>query len=139
MKITPKPTEQCNRSIAGPRAAHDREFFYAGLGGDSWANCPPVVLDQVARFVMSISAATIIDGYNLLHTIGIVCVSFGPGGLERSRMALLNFLAASFIDANWRRQSSFLMPSPRHGVCPPWRTTAESRFTTQVVMRTRMN
>ena len=55
-----------------PPGAHDREFFYAGFGGDSWANCPPVVLDQVARFVMSISAATIIDGYNLLHTIGIV-------------------------------------------------------------------
>ena len=37
----------------------------------------------------------IIDGYNLLHATGIMGRGGGPGGLERSRVALLNFLAAS--------------------------------------------
>ena len=42
--------------------------------------------------------ALIIDGYNLLHATGLGGRSAGPGGLERSRLALLNFLAES-IDA----------------------------------------
>lgn len=37
----------------------------------------------------------IIDGYNLLHASGILGRGSGPGGLERSRRALLNFLAES--------------------------------------------
>jgi uncharacterized protein len=37
----------------------------------------------------------LIDGYNLLYVTGIVGRGSGPGGLERSRLALLNFLAAS--------------------------------------------
>ncbi len=37
----------------------------------------------------------LIDGYNLLHATGIVGRGIGPGGLERSRLALLNFLAVS--------------------------------------------
>lgn len=37
----------------------------------------------------------IIDGYNLLHASGILGRGSGPGGLERSRQALLNFLAES--------------------------------------------
>ena len=39
--------------------------------------------------------ATIIDGYNLLHASGILPRGIGPGGLERSRNALLNFLVES--------------------------------------------
>ena len=39
--------------------------------------------------------ALIIDGYNLLHASGIIGRGIGPGGLERSRNALLNFLAES--------------------------------------------
>ena len=39
--------------------------------------------------------ALIIDGYNLLHASGILGRGIGPGGLERSRSALLNFLAES--------------------------------------------
>ena len=35
----------------------------------------------------------IIDGYNLLYAAGIVGAKTGPGGLERSRAALLGFLA----------------------------------------------
>ena len=37
----------------------------------------------------------IIDGYNLLHTAGIMGQGRGPRGLELSRLALLNFLAES--------------------------------------------
>lgn len=37
----------------------------------------------------------VIDGYNLLHASGILGRGVGPGGLERSRAALLNFLAES--------------------------------------------
>jgi uncharacterized protein len=37
----------------------------------------------------------LIDGYNLLYVTGIMGRGAGPGGLERSRMAMLNFLAAS--------------------------------------------
>ncbi len=37
----------------------------------------------------------IIDGYNLLHVTGIIGRGIGPGTLERSRGALLNFLAAA--------------------------------------------
>ncbi len=37
----------------------------------------------------------VIDGYNLLHASGILGRGVGPGGLERSRTALLNFLAES--------------------------------------------
>jgi predicted RNA-binding protein with PIN domain len=37
----------------------------------------------------------IIDGYNLLNVVGIVASGAGPGSLERSRLALLNFLAES--------------------------------------------
>jgi hypothetical protein len=40
----------------------------------------------------------VIDGYNLLHASGILGRGTGPGGLERSRTALLNFLAES-LDA----------------------------------------
>ncbi len=37
----------------------------------------------------------LIDGYNLLHATGILARGIGPGTLERARMALLGFLAAS--------------------------------------------
>ena len=37
----------------------------------------------------------LIDGYNLLHVVGILGRGVGPKGLERSRQALLNFLAES--------------------------------------------
>ena len=37
----------------------------------------------------------LIDGYNLLNSVGIVGRGAGASSLERSRMALLNFLAES--------------------------------------------
>jgi uncharacterized protein len=37
----------------------------------------------------------LIDGYNLLHVTGILGRGVGPGSLQRSRLALLNFLAES--------------------------------------------
>jgi predicted RNA-binding protein with PIN domain len=39
-----------------------------------------------------------IDGYNLLHASGILPRRVGPGGLERSRTALLNFLVETLPD-----------------------------------------
>jgi predicted RNA-binding protein with PIN domain len=45
----------------------------------------------------------IIDAYNLLHASGILGKGVGPGGLERSRNALLNFLANSLNDEEIRR------------------------------------
>ncbi|HEX3727412.1 MAG TPA: NYN domain-containing protein [Pirellulales bacterium] len=47
----------------------------------------------------------VIDGYNLLHASGILGRGRGPGGLERSREALLNFLAES-LDADMLRQTT---------------------------------
>ena len=37
----------------------------------------------------------LIDGYNLMHVAGILGRGAGPGSLQRSRLALLNFLAES--------------------------------------------
>lgn len=37
----------------------------------------------------------LIDGYNLLYAAGVIGSDVGPAGLERSRRALLNFLAES--------------------------------------------
>lgn len=37
----------------------------------------------------------IIDGYNLIHAAGILGHGVGPGGLERARKALLNYLVES--------------------------------------------
>jgi predicted RNA-binding protein with PIN domain len=42
----------------------------------------------------------LIDGYNLLYGAGIVGQGRGPGGLERSRHALIRFVAAGLNDAD---------------------------------------
>ena len=42
---------------------------------------------------------TLIDGYNLMHAAGVVGRGVGPGGLERSRLALLNFVVESLEPA----------------------------------------
>jgi hypothetical protein len=39
--------------------------------------------------------SVLIDGYNLMNVAGIVGRGMGPGGLARSRLALLNFLVES--------------------------------------------
>jgi hypothetical protein len=44
------------------------------------------------------SMSLLIDGYNLLHASGILGHGVGPGSLERSRSALLNFLAESLTE-----------------------------------------
>lgn len=38
----------------------------------------------------------IIDGYNLIHALGMIRKDAGPGGLQASRTQLLRFLAQSF-------------------------------------------
>ncbi len=45
----------------------------------------------------------LIDGYNLLHASGILGRGIGPGSLERSRNALLNFLAESLVEKQLSR------------------------------------
>lgn len=45
----------------------------------------------------------LIDGYNLLHVSGILGRGSGPGGFQRSRVALLNFLAESLDPAELPR------------------------------------
>jgi len=45
----------------------------------------------------------LIDGYNLLNSVGIAAPRRGPGTLERSRLALLNFLAESVDPAEIER------------------------------------
>jgi len=45
----------------------------------------------------------LIDGYNLLHASGILGRGVGPGSLERSRTALLNFLAESLVEKQLSR------------------------------------
>lgn len=47
--------------------------------------------------------ALLIDGYNLLHATDLFGRGRGPGGFERSRMALLNFLAESLDEAQVAR------------------------------------
>jgi hypothetical protein len=37
----------------------------------------------------------LIDGYNLLHAMGVLCGKVGPRGLERARLTLLNRLSAA--------------------------------------------
>lgn len=41
----------------------------------------------------------LIDGYNLLHATGLFGRGQGPGGFERSRQALLNFLVETLDEA----------------------------------------
>lgn len=36
----------------------------------------------------------LLDGYNLLHAMGVLCGKVGPHGLEQARLALLNRLCA---------------------------------------------
>jgi uncharacterized protein len=42
------------------------------------------------------SATYVIDGYNLLHAMGILGSRVGPGGLEKARSRLLGLLAGTF-------------------------------------------
>src|ERR1700731_2755179 len=42
------------------------------------------------------SVTYVVDGYNLLHAIGILGDRVGPGGLEKARARLLGLLAAAF-------------------------------------------
>jgi predicted RNA-binding protein with PIN domain len=40
----------------------------------------------------------LIDGYNLLHAMGLLCGKVGPHGLEKARLSLLDRLAADHGD-----------------------------------------
>ncbi len=68
--------------------------------------------------------ALLIDGYNLMHVAGIVGRGVGPGGLERSRLALLNFLAESLEPARFRERSWCSTPPTRRRACRGRSSTA---------------
>src|SRR5262245_2121280 len=42
------------------------------------------------------SATYLVDGYNLIHAMGLLPPRVGPGGLEKARRALLGLLAGTF-------------------------------------------
>jgi predicted RNA-binding protein with PIN domain len=42
------------------------------------------------------SATYVIDGYNLLHAMGVLSGRVGPGGLEKARLRLLGLLVGTF-------------------------------------------
>jgi uncharacterized protein len=44
----------------------------------------------------AMSVAYLIDGYNLIHALGMIRKNAGPGGLEASRTQLLQYLAQAF-------------------------------------------
>ncbi|MCI0380112.1 MAG: NYN domain-containing protein [Gemmataceae bacterium] len=46
------------------------------------------------------AAFFLIDGYNLLHAMGVLNGKLGPRGLERARLRLLGLLAGSFGEAS---------------------------------------
>ncbi|MCP4080024.1 MAG: hypothetical protein GY819_16060 [Planctomycetaceae bacterium] len=52
----------------------------------------------------------IIDGYNLLHVVGILGSSIGPGTLERARNTLLGILA-KHLDAGTRKRTTLVFDS----------------------------
>ena len=67
----------------------------------------------------------LIDGYNLIHAAGLVGQGRGPGGLERSRLALLNFLAQSLAAADLARTTVvFDAAGVRRGCRIRWRIAA---------------
>jgi uncharacterized protein len=44
------------------------------------------------------SATYVIDGYNLLHAMGVLSGRAGPGGLEKARLQLLGLLHGTFAE-----------------------------------------
>ena len=71
----------------------------------------------------------IIDGYNLLHAAGFAQERFGPGGLERSRLRLLRFLA-NRLDPEERRRTTIVFDArtiPVEGV-------AEQKFEEMTIL-----
>ncbi len=69
----------------------------------------------------------LIDGYNLLHVTGIFGRGIGPGTFQRSREALLRFLAAS-LDPGQRKNTTVVFDAAE---APPGlpRTVAQEEMT----------
>jgi predicted RNA-binding protein with PIN domain len=57
----------------------------------------------------------LIDGYNLLHALGMVARDAGPGGLDKARQRLLDFLADAFGDNAGRVHVVFDAQHARRG------------------------
>jgi predicted RNA-binding protein with PIN domain len=73
----------------------------------SWSD-----LGNVSRRV---NMTLLIDGYNLIHAANILGRGVGPGGLERARQALLEFLCASLEPQE--RQTTIVVFDAEHA--PP--------------------
>jgi hypothetical protein len=58
----------------------------------------------------------LIDGYNLLHAMGLLSKRLGPEGLERARQNLLGVLHGSFADESDRVTIVFDAAKPPPGV-----------------------
>jgi uncharacterized protein len=48
------------------------------------------------QYNKTMSATYVIDGYNLLHAMGVLSGPVGPGGLEKARLRLLGLLHGTF-------------------------------------------
>jgi len=83
--------------------------------------CSQGELDYNSRMTL------LIDGYNLLHVTGIFGRGIGPGTFQRSREALLRFLAAS-LDPGQRKNTTVVFDAAE---APPGlpRTVAQEEMT----------
>ena len=52
--------------------------------------------------------ALLIDGYNVLHSTGMLARNPGPGSLQRARQSLLDFLVASLSEGDRGRTTAAL-------------------------------
>ncbi len=62
------------------------------------------------------AASYLIDGYNLLHVMGVLGGRLGPAGLERARQRLLGLLAGGFGDEAGAVTVVFDSTTPPRGV-----------------------
>ena len=70
----------------------------------------------------------LIDGYNLVHVAGILGQGVGPGSLQRSRLALLNFLAESLTPGELPHTTVVFDSHNALGVCRGWWNIVASPF-----------
>jgi hypothetical protein len=64
------------------------------------------------------SMRILIDGYNLMHMLGLMKPRFGPGGLEKARRALLHFLDAALGESAGHATVVFDSSQPEGSVAP---------------------
>jgi predicted RNA-binding protein with PIN domain len=100
------------------------------------ADLSAVGQQAVGFSVYNSNMALLIDGYNLLHVTGIFGAAGAGTDLHRSRMALLDFLAAS-IDERERKQTTIVFDAA--GAPPGLQRTFTHRGITVQFARRRSN